>query len=160
MARHFDMSDVTVDWSDLESTRNYYRVYQQRWRATDAGKASRRVSASKWAKTPKGRECQANMRRKLKVEREDQRLRRVYGISMEQRAEMFTAIEGKCPICGKLMEFGRAGYGNSVHVDHDHQSGSVRGLLCGSCNIHLGWLEKVGVDAIMAYLRKEELWIR
>jgi len=36
-------------------------------------------------------------------------------------------------------------------VDHSHQTGAVRGLLCRMCNTRLGWYER-NADAIAAYL--------
>lgn len=45
--------------------------------------------------------------------------------------------DGKCAICGK----GPGGMSNTkkrLVVDHNHKTGKIRGLLCGSCNIGLG----------------------
>jgi hypothetical protein len=59
--------------------------------------------------------------------------RRTYGISADEVDEMLAAQGGGCAICGVLPE--RLG---SLHVDHDHQHGHLRGLLCVSCNQGLG----------------------
>lgn len=40
---------------------------------------------------------------------------------------------GVCAVCEKECSFGRA-----LAVDHDHQAGRVRGLLCARCNVTLG----------------------
>ena len=45
---------------------------------------------------------------------------------------------GVCAVCG---------VGGKLHVDHDHETGLVRGLLCGSCNRALGLL-KDNVDSL------------
>lgn len=47
---------------------------------------------------------------------------------------MFASQGGVCAICRQPE--GREG--RSLSVDHDHDSGVVRGLLCDSCNVGLG----------------------
>lgn len=46
---------------------------------------------------------------------------------------MFAAQGGRCAICGDPPPEGR-----HLHVDHDHDAGDVRALLCGRCNTMLG----------------------
>ena len=53
-------------------------------------------------------------------------LARYYGITHEQYESMVIKQEGCCLICRAAT--------NSLHVDHDHASGKVRGLLCNNCN--------------------------
>ena len=55
-----------------------------------------------------------------------------YGLSPEQYLELHNSQEGKCKICGKELD---SGY---LHVDHDKNTGEIRGLLCGNCNRGLG----------------------
>jgi hypothetical protein len=50
---------------------------------------------------------------------------------MDDYAEMFEAQSGLCEICGEPSD-------RVLCVDHDHMSGSVRGLLCDNCNKGLG----------------------
>jgi Recombination endonuclease VII len=42
--------------------------------------------------------------------------------------------DGKCAICKGAYSPGRRG----LHIDHDHQTGRFRGLLCNNCNSGLG----------------------
>lgn len=60
-------------------------------------------------------------------------LKNEYGISVEQYEELMIAQLGKCAICKKDCPTG-----NSLSVDHHHESGKVRGLLCRNCNSALG----------------------
>lgn len=59
-----------------------------------------------------------------------------YGITVEQYEAMRLAQNNRCAICGSIPS-GRGPQGN-LHVDHDHETGQVRGLLCGRCNTGLG----------------------
>jgi len=56
-----------------------------------------------------------------------------YGLTPADHAEMIAAQENKCAICGDEPADGKA-----LHIDHDHESGAVRGLLCGHCNRAIG----------------------
>jgi hypothetical protein len=57
------------------------------------------------------------------------RLRVQYGITLEQWDEMFARQDGRCAICGQEA---------SLHVDHDHETGQIRDLLCTRCNLGIG----------------------
>jgi hypothetical protein len=50
------------------------------------------------------------------------------------RTEREAAVDGRCEICGKS----DAQNGKLLAVDHDHETGKLRGLLCGQCNTVLG----------------------
>lgn len=56
-------------------------------------------------------------------------LRRRYGITGEHYDRMLAEQDGLCAICRERP---------AAHVDHDHASGRVRGLLCFNCNQALG----------------------
>jgi hypothetical protein len=56
-------------------------------------------------------------------------LKHRYGITAAQYDEMLTAQGGLCALCGER---------DAQHVDHDHLTSAVRGLLCSCCNQGLG----------------------
>jgi hypothetical protein len=56
-------------------------------------------------------------------------LKRRYGIGAAEVDELIRLQAGVCPICARE---------NPEHVDHDHKSGKVRGILCFNCNGGLG----------------------
>jgi hypothetical protein len=62
-------------------------------------------------------------------------LRRRFGLTLDGYAAMLEAQGGRCAICGRPEPPGK-----SLHVDHDHETGVVRGLLCFSCNAAIGKL--------------------
>jgi hypothetical protein len=71
--------------------------------------------------------------------REELRIRRRfhhYGIGQEDFQRLLAAQGHQCAICRcDLVVFTGV---NGPNVDHDHADGSIRGLLCGDCNVGLG----------------------
>lgn len=65
----------------------------------------------------------------------DKYLQRTYGITLEEYNRLLAAQGGMCSICGTT----NPGRGKAVfNVDHCHDTGTIRGLLCHSCNVGLG----------------------
>jgi hypothetical protein len=56
-----------------------------------------------------------------------------YGLPAGEFERLLDLQDRKCGICGKTHESCAKG----LHLDHDHQTGAVRGLLCFTCNMHL-----------------------
>ena len=63
------------------------------------------------------------------------RLLRLKGLTEETYLEMKTQQDNKCAICGTDTPWSRS---TTWHVDHDHETGAVRGLLGSQCNQGLG----------------------
>ena len=64
-------------------------------------------------------------------------LRRRFGLTLESYAQLLAAQGGGCAICGDPEP-----EGGSHHVDHDHETDAVRGILCVRCNNALGQLRE------------------
>jgi len=64
-------------------------------------------------------------------------LRVKYGMTMQDYQDLVKKQDGRCAICGNLPQ-GRCKGDRELHVDHDHQSNKIRGLLCMDCNLALG----------------------
>lgn len=79
-------------------------------------------------------------------------LKKLYNLTPEQFETMLKAQGGRCAIC----EADEPGGRGTWHVDHDHESGLVRALLCWQCNRRLGMLENMGLwrELAEAYLRR------
>lgn len=72
-------------------------------------------------------------------------LRRRYGIGQQEFEQLLAAQGGVCGICGAE---------RPEHVDHDHVTGYVRGVLCFNCNGGLGHFrdDRGRLDKAIAYL--------
>jgi len=82
--------------------------------------------------------------------RRDSYLLKKYGLTEKRYQKMFESQSGRCAMCHARSE-------RALSVDHDHQTGKVRGLLCGSCNALLGFAQedisilKEAIDYLMQY---------
>jgi hypothetical protein len=76
-----------------------------------------------------------------------------YGITLKEYESILIAQNYKCKICGKhVSELNR-----SLFVDHDHNTGKIRGLLCQYCNSAIGYFNDDGNILLNAidYLKGE-----
>ena len=77
-------------------------------------------------------------------------VKHLYGITAAQWHEMLIAQAGECAICGDQM--------TRPCVDHNHETGQIRELLCVTCNSAIGLLrddEKI-LHSALKYLSKHE----
>lgn len=59
-----------------------------------------------------------------------------YGLTVEQYDEMLIKQDRKCAICGESGDESKPH--RPLYVDHNHETGKVRGLLCQRCNFMIG----------------------
>jgi len=76
-----------------------------------------------------------------------------YGITLQQYERILVAQGGRCACCGAASNRN----GKRLFVDHDHETGAVRGLLCLKCNAGIGALGDglTGVGLALVYLSRE-----
>jgi len=66
----------------------------------------------------------------------ERRIKYKYGMTYEDKEKIFQSQEGRCAICLKPFSM------HELHIDHDHITNEVRGLLCPHCNTSLGLLKE------------------
>lgn len=83
-----------------------------------------------------GCRCDACQQARLEYGQNNNLLRR-YGVTRQFVLDLFQKQAGRCAICKEPIEdyFTKK---KSTHLDHDHVTGRVRGILCNKCNFGLG----------------------
>jgi hypothetical protein len=139
--------------------RNGWRLY---WNhdPEHAKRVHREAELRRKARDPelfRQRSIESHRRHRAKQDPEQKReqyrrynLKKNYGISAEEYAAMLAAQHGLCAICGKPP--GR----KRLAVDHDHETGGIRLLLCEYCNPGLGFFKHNPdlLRAAIAYLAR------
>jgi hypothetical protein len=96
-------------------------------------------------------------REKLKKDYRNWRLKNQYGLTEEDFKELLIKQNGVCAICGQSETKVQHGKIQPLTVDHNHETGKVRGLLCFNCNIAIGKLKDsvVLLEQAIEYLKGE-----
>lgn len=102
---------------------DYYRAY----RAKNKERIKKRMRA--YRARPENKERVKEMSRVDK-------LKRNFGLTLQEVDTMITAQNGLCFICGKVPK-GKMAH-THLQVDHCHKTGKLRAMLCINCNIGLG----------------------
>ena len=110
----------------------YSREYMRKYRK-EKPEVTRRANAAWYARNREGQK--ARSREAYHKVRWPSHLKRKYGITPQQYDAMHSAQGGCCAICKGAEPGGRT---KRFHVDHCHQTGKVRQLLCNACNHLLG----------------------
>ena len=121
--------------------------------------APARQRARDWHAVPENRErTKANHERYKQDGRKKQSdrrsyLKRTYGITLEEYDEMLAEQGGRCAICRREPR-----PDISLHVDHAHATGALRGLLCFPCNVTVGLIreDRDRLRAVASYLDRHD----
>jgi hypothetical protein len=95
---------------------------------------------------PVCKDCRTD--RRSRPYRRDIHLKSLYGITQADYDRLLALQHGRCAICGA----DKPGTRGTWRVDHDHETGQVRGLLCDGCNLGIGYLRD-DPDILMAAAR-------
>jgi hypothetical protein len=77
-----------------------------------------------------------NPEKRKKINRKA-KLKKHYGLTLEEFDDLLKKQGGTCKTCWSPPEKGK-----DLFVDHDHSTGFVRGLLCHACNASIGLLKE------------------
>ena len=77
-------------------------------------------------------------------------LKNRYNLTLKQHKQMYLSQNGCCAVCKVSVPY------DKMDTDHSHKTNKVRGLLCRSCNIYTGVIERAPdlVPKILEYIRR------
>jgi len=121
-------------------TPEQHRVYGRAWYAANRARHNARIKAH--------REDNVVATRRVRFK---SRLKQTYGLTLEEHEHMWWEQNGCCKICHVPEAEAPRGW---LAIDHCHDTGRVRGLLCNNCNALLGMAKDRPeiLDAAKAYL--------
>lgn len=132
-----------------EEHREYMRKYAKEWRKNNPERArvNSNKSTKKWRANNPDKVRKQNRARNKKwrednpqkyyEQKRNHHLRHTFGITLQHYNDLLLAQGGVCAICGVPDQTD----GRIFHVDHCHETGVIRGLLCHKCNPALGLLK-------------------
>jgi hypothetical protein len=90
-----------------------------------------------------------------KIKLKDSVLKREFGISLDEYNVILKNQGSGCAICGRTKEKN----GKMLAVDHDHETKKNRSILCASCNLVIGFIEKnnFDIEKIKEYINKHKI---
>lgn len=71
---------------------------------------------------------------------------RRFGLTPPDYARILLSQNGACAICRRVPT------NHALHVDHDHRTNEIRGLLCHRCNRGLGYFSMTTAEALAQYM--------
>jgi hypothetical protein len=128
--------------------REYARTPEERKKRTEYMRIWREDNREKHNAYSRNRYKRIGHTTEYKERTRRQRMQWEYGVTPEEYDKMSNRQNGKCLICGVIPKQRRL-----FHIDHDHKTKIVRGLLCSRCNGALGWFEK-NEEKILEYLKQ------
>ena len=83
-----------------------------------------------------------------------------FGITLEEYQRIEAEQEGVCAVCGEAETemHPQSGKPRNLAVDHDHNTGAIRGLLCNACNRGIGLMNDnpETLRAAITYLERQK----
>jgi hypothetical protein len=143
---HDDSGQRCSGCQEFKEYSDFYRSKDKKTARKSACKQCQRERMNAYYKTPHGR----------KMKQEKSWLENgLIGMTVERYEAMLVKQDGGCSICKKTVNKN----GTRLCVDHDHETGLIRGLLCHDCNTSLGKLDD-SLDLLykaVEYLEEHEM---
>lgn len=140
----------------------YYEKNKERLKPqTEEAIAKKKARQKRWYEENKEKH-KIRERERYKLMRDHNtsvRLKKNFGITLEEYNAMFALQNGRCAICDTEQKI-KDKHGNlrRFAVDHDHKTGKVRQLLCGPCNMSIGLVKEnvKTLNKMIDYIKRHE----
>ena len=98
-------------------------------RCKECSRVYTQEATQQWRKINSAASCASNKKTKLKMK---------YGLLQHDIEKLLEEQNGLCAICSTPISYSASSKKATPHIDHDHETGIVRGLLCLTCNTGIG----------------------
>lgn len=121
---------ASVSGMPYGKTKEEHRAYMRWWRSLNREDYNKK--RLEWAST--------HRERRIKQAR-NSHLKQTFGITLEEYDDMLAKQDYRCAICASpLREISDSNNRKRTNlcIDHNHETGEIRGILCFNCNLALG----------------------
>jgi hypothetical protein len=131
----------------------YYAANPDKWKRSQSDNLARNEARRK--RYAADQEHREKIKRQVRDYRERQPLQRKAGMYGISKAQVEMMLDNGCQICHANPHVDST---VRMHIDHNHETGMVRGALCQPCNLALGFLrdDPIRVMAMYDYLMRVE----
>lgn len=138
----------------------FYRASRNKdGRTSDCGDCRREYNLARYHREKETGNPERNAKRRKAKSYRSYSLRKRYGMTVEDYEALAESQEYLCAICGKPERQTDPRYGTvlDLAVDHCHETGHIRGLLCSACNTAIGKFndDPDTIRAAIAYLERQ-----
>lgn len=119
----------------IEKPIKAFRIDKNRLKPRSICRSCDTKSVVEWRKRNPEKVKQYDKKRHKERDWWESHLNYEYGIGSKEYRELFLRQKGRCAICGTTNPKSRH---HRFNVDHCHETGMIRGLLCWECNAALG----------------------
>lgn len=156
------------NWANAKKREELKAYYRERWAKLppeDKDARNQQIIAQRAVRLendPKARRAKNDYQNARRAKRgpdfyREANLKRAYGITQSDYERILAGQGGGCAICGNTKPNGRSR--KYLHVDHCHDTGAVRGILCATCNSGLGsFSDNIGkLEKAVLYLKRNDM---
>jgi hypothetical protein len=136
-----------------EKNKDLVREYSKKYNSLNREKKAKNFNLWKQKNPERLKALKRKSYENNRLKEKNKKLKKNYGITLEDYNLMLASQNYKCDICLKHCELER---NKILVVDHDHKTGKVRALLCDRCNKSLGILEEniLLLESMISFLRR------